>query len=192
MRRALISSLSGLAACLLLSTFALAGKTSAADYPLRVHIFSYNGHSHYYDRSLEMVDGEGRANLYENSEPKGFDFSYRCADRLRVSPGYETYMARWKKPGREIEILLPVFGKPGAVDGCVLEVLMKDTTYTRHNGLIGEEPVSDFKNWMDKHQYDPEHGKDQPVNPPAPPAAAQSASGTAAPGPAGGGTPPTH
>ena len=192
MRRVLINCLSGIAASLLLSTVALAGKTSAADYPLRVHIFSYNGHSHYYDRSLEMVDGEGRANLFENSEPRGFDFSYRCAARLMVSPGYETYMARWKKPGREIEILLPVFGKPGAADGCVLQVLVKDTAYTRHNGLIGEEPAAEFKNWMDKHQYDPEHGRNEPVNPPAPPAAAQPAPAQAAPGPAGTAPPPTH
>jgi hypothetical protein len=174
MRRFIMFILSGVAGCLLFSTVASAGKTSAADYPLRVHIFSYNGHSHYYYQSLEMVDGEGRANLYENSEPRGFDFSYRCADRLRVSPGFETYMARWKKPGKEIEILLPVFGKPGAADGCVLMVLMKDTAYTRHNGLLGEEPAAEFKSWMEKHQYDPEHGKDEPVNPPSaktPPAA---------------------
>jgi hypothetical protein len=99
MRSFLVRLLSVFAACFLLTMPALAGKTSAADFPLRVHIFSYNGHSHYYDRSLDMVDGEGRANLFENGEPRGFDFSYRCADRLRVSPGYETYLARWKKPG---------------------------------------------------------------------------------------------
>ena len=180
MRRMFFFSLSGMVGCLLLSTVALAGKTSAADYPLRVHIFSYNGHSHYYSGTLDMVDGEGRANLYENGEPRGFDFSYRCADRLRASPGFETYMARWKKPGKDIEILLPVFGKPGAADGCELKVLMKDSAYTRHNGLLGEEPAAAFKEWMVKHQYDPEHGKDLPVNPPnaqpatASPAAMQS------------------
>lgn len=158
MRRSII-----FAACFLLAGFAHAGKVNSADFALRVHIFSYNGHSHYYDRSLDMVDGEGRANLYENSQPRGFDFSYRCADRLRVSAGYETYMARWKKPGQVLEILLPVFGKPNAVEGCELKVLMKDTAYFRHNGLVGEEPASVFKDWMLKHQYDPEHGLNEPV-----------------------------
>jgi hypothetical protein len=79
---------------------AWAGKWSAADYPLRVHIFQFNAHSHYYNRVLDAVDGEGRANLYENGQPN--DFSYQCGARLMVSPGFETYLARWKKPGREL------------------------------------------------------------------------------------------
>jgi len=163
MRRVFLLILSGVAGCLLLSTAVLAGGHNTADYPLRVHIFQYNGHSHYYQRSLDMVDGEGRANLYENDEPRGFDFSYRCEDRLRVSAGYETYLARWKKPGKAIEILLPVFGKPGAMEGCELLVEMKDTAYYRHNGSLNEESAAKFKEWMDKHQYDPEHGKNEPV-----------------------------
>lgn len=148
-------------ACLIFSLPATA-KTNTANYPLRVHIFSYNGHSHYYGRSLDEVDGEGRANLFENSEARGFDFSYHCSDRLQVSAGYETYMARWKKPGQVLEILLPVFGKPGAADGCELRVLMKETAYVRHNGMMGEEPAAQFKEWMVKHDYDPEHGEDVP------------------------------
>jgi hypothetical protein len=79
---------------------ALAGGHDAANYPLRVHIFQVGGVSHYYGatRTLDYVDGEGRANLFENSEPRGFDFSYRCGERLRYSSGYETFLARWKKP----------------------------------------------------------------------------------------------
>jgi hypothetical protein len=170
MRRVFLFILSGLAGCLLLSTAVLAGGHSAADYPLRVHIFQFNSHSHYYHgggyggiTSLDVVDGEGRANLYENSEPRGFDFSYRCGERLRASPGYETYMERWKKPGRTLEILLPEFGKPGAFDSCEMQVDMKDTAYFKHGGLLDEEPAAVFKQWMEKHQYDPEHGKNMPV-----------------------------
>jgi len=165
MRRIFMYAVSGMAACLIVSTIALAGKANPAAFPLRVHIFTYNGNSHYSYGALETVDGEGRANLYENGEPRGFDFSYRCSVRLRVSPGFETYMARWKKEGREIEILLPEFGKPGAAESCDLKVLMKDTTYFRHNGLLGEEPAAVFKAWMVKHQYDPEHGMNEPVYP---------------------------
>lgn len=162
MRRVFFFVLSGLAGCWLFSTVTLARKANAADFPLRVHIFEFNGHSHYYGRSLDEVDGEGRANLYENGVPRGFDFSYRCSDRLRVSPGFETYIARWKKPGQTLEILLPVFGKPGTGESCELKVLMKDTAYFRHNGLLGEEPASVFKEWMVKHKYDPEHGLNEP------------------------------
>src|SRR5580698_7191217 len=153
MRRVSFLWMAGLACCFLASATAYAGKATAADFPLRVHIFSYNGHSHYYYHSLDMVDGEGRANLFENGEPRGFEFSYQCEDRLRVSSGYETYMARWKKPGRVLEILLPQFGKPGAEDGCELKVLMKDTAFFKHNGLLGEEPAADFKAWRVKHDY---------------------------------------
>jgi len=178
MRRVNFLWMVGLACCLLASTSARAGKVTAADFPLRVHVFGYNGHSHYYAGALDMVDGEGRANLFENGEPKGFDFSYQCADRLRVSAGYETYMARWKKPGRVLEILLPEFGKPGAGEGCELKVLMKDTAYTRHNGMLGEEPAAEFKAWMVKHDYDPEHGKNEPLKIEADqPAAAKPAGG---------------
>lgn len=86
MRRNLIAFLGALALCLLSSTAAQAGGYKLADYPLRVHIYSQSGHSHYWEHSISYVDGEGRATLYENGEPKGFDFGYRCSDRLRFFP----------------------------------------------------------------------------------------------------------
>lgn len=153
-----------IAGSLLLSTVAFAGRLNLADYPLRVHVFAFNGAAHYRGGSLDQVDGDGRANLYENGEPKGFDFSYVCGTRLNVSPGFETYPARWKKPGKTMEIILPVFGKPDAGESCELKVLMKDSAYVRRNGLIGEEPIAVFKDWMVKHKYDPEHGLNQPEN----------------------------
>jgi hypothetical protein len=152
--------------CLFSSTVALAGGYKLADYPLRVHIFSFNSHSHYYERQVSWVDGEGRANLFENSEPRGFEFSYRCGERLRKSDGFETYLARWKKPGRTLEILLPVLGKPDAADSCELKVEMKDgIVYRWRNGAMVEQPAAQFKEWMIKHEYDPEHGKNVPVMP---------------------------
>lgn len=186
MRRTFVLCLSGVLGCLFLSSAAArAGSRNPADFPLRVHIFQFNGYSHYYSyggtsRSLNAVDGEGRANLYENVQPRGFDFSYSCAHRLMVSPGFETYMARWKKPDRVLEILTPVLGgKPGDMDSCELKVSMKqDAVYVRHNGLLGEEPGTQFKKWMDAHQYDPEHGKNEPSDP----AASQPAQGMPAPG----------
>src|SRR5208337_414045 len=139
------------------------GKPNVNDFPLRVHIFMLNGYSHYYRQgssagggisALDSVDGEGRANLYENSQPRGFDFSYSCSRRLMFSPGFETYAARWKKQDRALEILIPEMGgKPGEMDPCELKVTMKDTVYFRGNGGVGEEPATVFKTWMDKHEY---------------------------------------
>ena len=180
MRRAFSCGLIGVAGCLLLSTAALAGGHNPADDPLRVHLYQENGVSHYNRGTLDYVDGEGRANLFENGVPRGFDFSYRCGERLRSSAGFETYPARWKKPDKALEILLPQFGKPGAFDACELKVLMKaDTVYHRHNGLLGEEPAAKYKEWMEKVQYDPEHGKNEPVE--TAPAPAQKPAGVSAP-----------
>jgi hypothetical protein len=175
MRQALIRCLTVLLGSAVLVPAARAGDHSPADYPLRVHIFQFNSHSHYYRPgggpygTLENVDGEGRANLYENGEPKGFDFSYECGTRIMTSEGYETYMARWRKPGRELEVLLPVLGgKPGAMNECDLKVALKeDSAYYRHEGLLNEEPAAKFKDWMVRHQYDPEHGLNEPVNLPS-------------------------
>lgn len=165
MRRFAISSLGCLAVGLLLSTAVLAGGRSPADFPLRVHIYQHNSHSHSYHQVVEYVEGEGRANLYENGAPRAFDYSYRCGDRIMNSIGYETYLARWKKPGKSLEVLLPVMGKPNAADTCELKVEVKDgMAYYKHNGLVNEEPAPIFKEWMEKHQYDPEHGLNQPVS----------------------------
>jgi hypothetical protein len=181
--------------CALLSTAVLAGGRNPADYPLRVHIYQIDNNSHYRYHDLDYVDGEGRANLYENGDPKGFDFHFRCDNRLLYSSGYETYPARWKKPGRTLEILQKQFGKPGAYEACELQVEMKaSTAYYRKNGLLYEEPAAEFKQWMEKLQYDPEHGKNEPVKPVAAPATAPAPASTTpfpAPAQAPAGTPAT-
>ena len=165
MRRIFPCSLSVLAVCALFSTAVLAASHNPADYPLRVHIFSHNSYSHYSGpsgiRSLDVVDGEGRANLYENGEPKGMDFRYHCDSRIMNSAGYETYLAKWKKPGVELQVLLPAGGGK-----CDLHVDVKpNVVYVRHNGSLNEMPAVKFKQWMVRHEYDPEHGKDLPVSP---------------------------
>jgi hypothetical protein len=157
MRRTAFHFLTGLAVCLSFSAVAQARTYKAADFPLRVHIFQHSSHSHYENHSLEGVDGEGRANLYENGEPRGFDYSYHCANRVMNSVGYETYMARWKKPGR-LELLLPAMG-----DTCELKVDLKEDAYYKHDKVVREQPAAKFKAWMIEHQYDPEHGKNEPV-----------------------------
>lgn len=153
----------GLAGCLLFSTVALAGGRNLADYPLRVHLYHLSQHSHYRYQMIDYVDGEGSGNLYEKGNPRGFDYGFRCDDRLMLSQGWETYPARWRKAEKELEILLPVMGKPDSSRVCGLKVTMKEMAYFRHGSVVEEEPAAVLKQWMEKHQYDPEHGKDQPV-----------------------------
>jgi len=128
-----------------------------------VHIFVHNSNPHYYHQTLDWVDGEGRANLFENGEPRGFDYGYRCSERLRNSAGFETYPARWKKQDQTLEILLPKLGNSSATVSCDLKVDMKDFAYYRRDGSLETEPPAVFKEWMQNHQYDPEHGKNEPV-----------------------------
>ena len=176
MRRVLFLSLTMVAFCALLSTAALASH-NPADYSLRVNIFHHSSYSHYAGpagiRSLNDVDGEGRANLFEKGEPRGFDFRYNCNNRMMNSAGNETFRARWKKPGTELEMLLPA-----GAGTCTLKVEMKDGVAFRRrkDGMLIEVSAAKFKEWMVKYQYDPEHGKEVPVAPdPESPGAGTSA-----------------
>ena len=92
---------------------AMAESHNPADYPLRVHIFRRSETTFYHNRQTEEAKGEGRANLFEGGEPKGIDFQFECETRLQTSSGYETFPAKWKKPGQELVILQPQFGKSG-------------------------------------------------------------------------------
>ncbi len=171
------------ALCFLLVPPALAGESkNPADYPLRIHIFNRSETTFYHHRQEEEAKGEGRANLFENGEPHGVDFSFECSEKLKSSFGYETYAAKWKKPRQTLVVLLPVFGKTGSYFTCDLKTDVKDFAYMSHNGNMQSEPVAEFKAWMAKHDYDPEHGKNTPTHLSAPPAT-QPASNPAAPPP---------
>jgi hypothetical protein len=133
-----------------------------ADYPLRIHIYRRSETTFYHNRQAEEAKGEGRANLFESGQPKGVDFQFECDTKLQTSSGYETFPAKWKKVGQELVILQPQFGKSG-YDTCRLKVLIKDFVYVSRNGTLNSEPVDVFKQWMVKHDYDPEHGKNSPT-----------------------------
>ena len=141
---------------------AAAESHNPADYPLRVHIFRRSETTFYHNREAEEAKGQGRANLFEGGEPKGVDFEFECDKKLQTSSGYETFPAKWKKPGQELVILQPQFGKAG-YDSCHLKVMVKDFAYVSKGGNLTTEPTAVFKQWMTRHDYDPEHGKDTPA-----------------------------
>ena len=170
---------SALLFCLLIGVSAtVCGESkNPADYPLRVHIFSRNETTFYHNRSADEAKGEGRANLFENGDVHGLDFSFDCSEKLKNSFGYETYSAKWKKPNKELTVLLPVFGKTNNYFTCTLKTDVKDFAYLMHDGRMSSEPSEKFKAWMVKHEYDPEHGKNTPVKLEAEPAAAGKPAG---------------
>jgi hypothetical protein len=169
MRRTLICGLAGVVGFLAFSTTARAGGPDPADYPLRVHIFKYTSQSRHTRESKtwsdapDYVDGQGAADLFENGEPRGFMFSYSCMASLRTSGGYATFPARWKKREKTLEVLLPEAGKPWNNVTCDLHAEMRPgLVFFLRNDLLAEESAAVLKDWMAKHQYDPEKGKEDP------------------------------
>jgi len=151
---------------ILLSAIVYAESKNPADYPLRIHIFNRSEVNFMHNRSVEESKGDGRANLFENGEAHAVDFTFDCDQKLRASFGYETYMAKWKKPGKELVLLVPVFGKSNAFFTCDLKADVKDFAYASRDGKMNSEPVDALKKWMVNHNYDPEHGKDTPTRDP--------------------------
>lgn len=171
MQRILLCGLGVVLGCLALSIGVLAGGRDPADYPLRVHIFKYvsqSGHGgerkNVNDDQPDYVNGQGVADLFENGEPRGFQFTYNCMDVLRESGGYSTIPARWKKKEKTLELLAPEPGKPWNSETCDLKTEMRPgLAFILKNDSLGEESAAALKDWMTKHEYDPEKGKDAPV-----------------------------
>jgi hypothetical protein len=143
--------------------YLLAQSKNPADYPLRIHVFRRDQTTFYHNRYAEEAKGEGSANLFDGGEAHGVDFTFDCSEKLKPSFGFETYLANWKKKGQELTVLLPVFGKTGKYFTCTFKTDVKDFAYVVQNGALRSESAAEFKAWMVKHDYDPEHGKNEPV-----------------------------
>jgi hypothetical protein len=149
---------------LLCAPMLMSESKSAADYPLRIRVYSKSQTTFYSRTIVEEAKGEGRANLFEGDDVHGVDFNYSCSEKLKASFGYETYPAKWKKQDKVITVLVPVMGKANTFNTCDLNVALRDNVYKRTNGKMGEEPAAKYKAWMAKHDYDPVHDKNTPKN----------------------------
>jgi uncharacterized membrane protein YsdA (DUF1294 family) len=158
-----------LCAALAFPTLAVyAADKNPADYPLRLHIFTREEHTHYRRGVEDFSVGDGRADLFANGEAHAVDFHFNCNEKIESSLGFETYMAKWRKPGKQLTVLFPVFGQSGKFFACDIDTDVKpDVAYFKQKGNLNTEPVAVFKAWMQKHNYDPEHSKNTPSNPEA-------------------------
>jgi hypothetical protein len=164
--------LSGLAGWLVFDTAVLAKAPDPADYPLRVHVLKNTARSRHsresksFSDAPDYLDGEGGADLFEEGQPLGFQFRYSCVDPLRASEAYATYPARWKKRDKTLEILIPQPGKPWNLEGCDLQVVARPGLayfWNPDDDRVVEETAAKFKEWMVKHQYDPEKDLNDPI-----------------------------
>ncbi|MGD0734332.1 MAG: hypothetical protein ABR976_04255 [Terracidiphilus sp.] len=170
MRRVFLVGLGAVAGFLAISTAVRAGGPDPADYPLRVHVLKNTSQprnaraSKSLSDSPDYIDGMGVADLFEAGEPQGFEFSYSCMGGLKASVGYGTYPARWKKRAKTLEILVPQAGKPWNLETCGLRAEMRPgLAFVLNNDQVAEEAAKLFKEWMLKHQYNPEKDQNDPV-----------------------------
>jgi len=170
MGRVLAFALSTVVGCLAASTPTLAVKPDESKFPLRVHIMRFVAQPNHSRERKSLsdpppyVEGVGVADLFEDGEPRGFQFAYSCTATMEASGAYSTFPARWKKKEKTLEILLPQAGKPWNSESCSLNTeMMTGLVYYWKNGAVAEEPAAALKDWMAKHQYDPENGKEVPA-----------------------------
>lgn len=79
--------------------------------------------------------GSGRGDLVSPpSQTQGIDFRYDNCSRVRVNPGFYSLSARWKKPGKKLEVLIPSDaipdnGRPLPLERCTFTVTLNEYVY---------------------------------------------------------------
>ena len=149
---------------------ARAGTPNPDRFALRVYIFNIASRpergrpSKHPSEISDYVAGSGQADLFEGGEPHAFQFTFSCAAAMTASAGYITFPARWKKPDKTLEILLPQRGKLDSLEPCDLQVeLVPNLAYFWKDGALAAGPPPPLVDWMKKHQFDPEQGSDEPM-----------------------------
>lgn len=82
----------------------------------------------------------GRADLVDGTQEQGFDYESTCDMLFMVSHGDELYSARWKKPDKELEMLLSKMGT-GKSDKCSVKADLKPYVYYWEKGVIQTRPL---------------------------------------------------
>ncbi len=89
-----------------------------------------------FDHDYDPVfSGDGRADLVSPpTTTQGLTFHYDNCSRVRVLAGFQPLPARWKKPGKKLEVLIPsddipVNGRPLPPNRCTFTVTMHDFVY---------------------------------------------------------------
>ena len=100
----------------------------APDFPLRIHFFIARGAYHNGD-----FEGLGRADLLvTGAAPQGMDVTFECGEPFVANrQANEAYPARWKKPNKEMEILMQEVGG-NSTHKCTLKVDLKPKPYGRY------------------------------------------------------------
>ncbi len=95
--------------------------------------------------------GSGRGDLVSPpSSTQGLSFHYDNCSRVRVSPGFHSLYARWKKPGKKLEVLIasdaiPTNDRPLPLERCTFNVTLNENVYLLlHNGTLIQVSQKDY------------------------------------------------
>ena len=98
-----------------------------------------------------VFSGEGRADLVSPpTTTQGFSFHYDNCGRMRVNTAFQSLPARWKEPGKKLEVIIPsdeipTNGRPLKPQRCTLTVTMHDFVYLLlRNGAIIQISQEDY------------------------------------------------
>ncbi|MGA7219879.1 MAG: hypothetical protein WBX38_16285 [Candidatus Sulfotelmatobacter sp.] len=101
----------------------LAGK-NLADYPLQIQVIESHWHHH-----NGMADGYGRGDVIDGQSVRAFDFTYSSSEPFHRTVGEAHYLAKWKKDGLKMELLVGVIGAPDKYIACDLKTSMREDVY---------------------------------------------------------------
>ena len=105
------------------------------------------------DNSDDAPDfsGAGRGDLVSPpSGTQGINFRYDNCSRVRVNPGFYSLNARWKKPGKQLEVLIPsdaipANGRPLPLERCTFTVTLNENVYLLlRNGKLIQVSQKDY------------------------------------------------
>lgn|SRR5579863_516419 len=116
----------------------MAGK-NPADYPLQIQVIEshWNRPLNNMDRRFGGVDGWGRGNIKDGDSVRGFDFSYSAAEPFHRTVGGGRYLAKWKKEGTRMELIIGEIGAPDKFLRFDLKTTVRGDVYVRgHDGAV--------------------------------------------------------
>jgi hypothetical protein len=133
----------------LLPAVSRAGK-NLADYPLQIRVIEAH-----WNRHQGMVDGWGRGDVRDGESIRGFDFTYTSGQPFHRTVGDAHYLAKWKKEGLKMELLVGEIGSTDKYATFDLKTSVRDDIYVP--GPDGAVTVSqqEYKA-MEKDQQHPQ------------------------------------
>lgn len=135
---------------LLSSAVGLTAK-DATEYPLKVELLdnTWTWFRPYPVRDPENIVYKvtGRGNIGDGPTKHAFDFNYDCFTHARVTIKGQFYMAKWKKPQHELELLVPDIGKEGKYKACEVRTTVREGVYIWSQGSLVEISQDSYPGW---------------------------------------------